>query len=170
MKPMTSLTLASIAAIIAGCATAAPPAPRAEPVALHRTDEPVRTTSAEVVSPQRSLAALARVALVEQGPHETVITLPVSSLFMPGESNLLPDARDALDRIARALSQQGPDVSFDVDARTLAGDMDISSKRADTVRNYLVDRGVPAERIRSEGLAPDGENADVQIMVHATAP
>lgn len=169
MKPMTSLTLASIAAIVAGCATEPPPKLRAEPVVAQRTEEPVRTTSAELSSPERALESLARVALVERGAHGAVITLPVSSLFMPGESNLLPDARDTLDRIARALSQQRPDVSFDVDARTLAGDTDISTKRAATVRDYLVDRGVPAERIRSEGLAPDGENADVQILVRPTA-
>lgn len=163
MKPRTSLTLASIAAIVAGCATEPPP------VVAHRTAEPVRTTSAAVASPQRALEALSRVAVVEQGPQETVITLPISSLFMPGESTLLPEARDKLDRIASALSRQGPDVSFYVDARTLAGDTDISKKRAATVRSYLVERGVPGERIQSEGLAPDGENADVQILVQAAA-
>ncbi|HEY1957816.1 MAG TPA: OmpA family protein [Polyangiaceae bacterium] len=156
---LTSLTLASVAAIVTGCATAPPP----ETAAVEPARPVVHTTSAALPSPE---AALARVAVVRNEPRGMVVTLPISTLFEPGESTILPGARDKLDRIARALRREGADASFEVEARTLAGDTDISVKRAAAVRTYLDARGIPADRILAEGLAPDGENADVQIVVH----
>jgi outer membrane protein OmpA-like peptidoglycan-associated protein len=38
--------------------------------------------------------------------------------------------------------------------------MDLSQKRADSVRTYLVGRGIPSEIIRAVGIGPDRPVAD----------
>jgi outer membrane protein OmpA-like peptidoglycan-associated protein len=111
-----------------------------------------------------ALAALASLAAVKEEERGLVVTLSGSVLFRSAKSNLLPSAQRKLDQVANALR--------DVSARNLIveGHTDsqgsesynqgLSQRRADTVRDYLVQRGYPSERILARGMGEGRPIAD----------
>ena len=127
---------------------------------------------------QAELAALAAVKEEERG---LVVTLSGGVLFRSAESSLLPSARVKLDQVTRAL--------LAVRARNLivegytdshgseSYNQDLSQRRADAVRDYLVLRDYPASRIQSHGngegspiadnVSPEGRanNRRVEIVI-----
>jgi outer membrane protein OmpA-like peptidoglycan-associated protein len=109
-------------------------------------------------------AALAKLAAVKDEPRGMVITLSGSVLFASNQATLLPDARSRLDQVSdvllttreRNLSIEGYTDSRGSDSHNLA----LSQRRADAVRDYLVQRGYETDRIKSRGLGEGNPVAD----------
>lgn len=128
-----------------------------------------------------AMASLQEIAKVKEESRGMVITLSGSVLFATGKYELLPIARDKLDEVAKALTDQGYKsivIEGHTDSKGKASDNDtLSLKRAESVRTYLVSRGIPSDKITASGLGssrpvadngtPDGRanNRRVEIVV-----
>jgi outer membrane protein OmpA-like peptidoglycan-associated protein len=128
-----------------------------------RDDEKKRREEAEKRA-KEALDNLAKMAEVKQETRGMVITLSGAVLFASGASALLPAAMSALDNVVTAL-KANPDRNITVEGHTdsqgqRSFNMDLSQKRADSVRSYIVSRGIPAEIIKAVGLGPDRPVAD----------
>jgi outer membrane protein OmpA-like peptidoglycan-associated protein len=125
--------------------------------------------------------AVAAALAVKEEPRGTVITLPGAVLFPSGKYDLLPGAREKLDQVAEALKNQA-DHKMIVEGHTdsqgsESSNMELAQRRAQTVRDYLVSRGVPNDIITANGIGqsrpvadnktPDGRanNRRVEIIV-----
>lgn len=76
-------------------------------------------------------------------------------LFASGQTELLPSARNRLSEVADALKQS--DNALTIEGHTDAQGADsfneeLSLRRAEQVRDFLVSRGVPPDRISVRGL------------------
>jgi outer membrane protein OmpA-like peptidoglycan-associated protein len=101
--------------------------------------------------------ALARFAAKED-ERGTVITLSGSVLFQSNDAELLPASLTRLDQVADALVSQGRSVVVEgyTDSKgSASSNMTLSRLRAESVRRYLVSRGLPRERIESRGMGAD---------------
>lgn len=131
-------------------------------------------------------ADLARIASVKQETRGMVITLSGEVLFTSGKAELLPSAQAKLSEVANALTQQNPDATIVVEGHTDAQgsetfNLDLSTRRAQVVRDYLASHGVAPDRITAHGLGfsrpiadnktPDGRanNRRVEIVVQPRA-
>jgi outer membrane protein OmpA-like peptidoglycan-associated protein len=108
---------------------------------------------------------LARLASVKQEERGLVITLSGSVLFASDKSELLPAAQQRLSDVAKALNEGKPDAQIVVEGHTDAkgsptNNLDLSARRAEAVRSYLVSQGVDQKRIRSQGLGLSRPIAD----------
>ena len=113
----------------------------------------------------QAAADLARIASVKQEARGMVITLSGSVLFASAKSDLLPDAQVKLGDVAKALANQDPDSKIVVEGHTdsqggATFNQDLSQKRAESVRSYLVSHGVAADRISAQGFGPTRPVAD----------
>lgn len=127
---------------------------------------------ARTAADQRALeaqAALARLAAVREEPRGIVITLSGSVLFASNQAILLAEARSRLDQVAdvllttreRNITVEGHTDSQGSDSHNL----DLSQRRADAVRNALVQRGYQADLIQSQGVGegrPVADNASAE--------
>jgi outer membrane protein OmpA-like peptidoglycan-associated protein len=94
-----------------------------------------------------------------------VITLSGSVLFTSGSATLLPAAQLKLNDVADALTQQDPESTMVVEGHTdsqgsAASNQDLSQRRAQAVRDYLVSRGIAGDRVTSQGFGPSRSIAD----------
>jgi outer membrane protein OmpA-like peptidoglycan-associated protein len=134
---------------------------------------------------KEAMDKLAASAAVKQETRGTVITLPGNVLFSTGKSTLLPGAQAKLDAVAEALRDQA-DHDIVIEGHTDAQGSDdtnlrLSQERAQSVKDYLVARGVPTNRIRVVGVGetrpiadnstPEGraQNRRVEIIVASAA-
>ncbi len=116
---------------------------------------------------KQSEAELARFASVKHEPRGMVITLSGSVLFASAKSDVLPDADAKLDTVAKTLTEQDPTSMIVVEGHTdsqgsASFNQDLSQKRAASVRDYLVARGVAADRVSATGFGlarPVADNA-----------
>jgi outer membrane protein OmpA-like peptidoglycan-associated protein len=108
--------------------------------------------------------AVAAALAVKEEPRGTVITLPGAVLFPSGKWDLLPGARGKLDQVAEALKNQADHkmiVEGHTDSQgTESSNMELSQRRAQSVRDYLVSRGVPADIISATGVGQGRPVAD----------
>lgn len=111
-------------------------------------------------------AELARLATVKEEERGLVVTLSGGVLFRSAESTLLPSARVKLDQVAKALmavSERNIIVEGHTDSQGSASyNQGLSQRRADTVRDYLVFKNYPADRIQAHGMgkgSPIANNA-----------
>jgi outer membrane protein OmpA-like peptidoglycan-associated protein len=107
-----------------------------------------------------AMDSLAQVAAVKEEARGVVITLSGAVMFASGKRELLPIARDKLDQVAKSIKDQGGNPTLLVEGHTdTTGprwqNMQLSQKRADAVREYLISRGIPADRITAVGIGPD---------------
>ena len=114
---------------------------------------------------QATLDELGRVAAVKQDERGTVITLSGSVLFASGEADLLPGAKSRLEQVADALTKRDPDSPIVVEGYTDSQGSKrfnerLSKERAESVRSYLVTKGVAPDRIRAEGNGAENPVAD----------
>lgn len=112
-----------------------------------------------------ALQSLAEIAKVNQEQRGTVITLPGGVLFPSGGKTLSPPARQSLDRVAQALSEQTAEARIVVEGHTDARGSDqknqeLSQERAESVRDYLVQKGVEAQRVTAIGKGEESPIAD----------
>lgn len=114
----------------------------------------------------QAAADLAKLASVKQETRGMVITLSGAVLFTSGKSDLLPAAQVKLNDVAKALIEQDPDSKMVVEGHTdsqgaAAANQELSQKRAQSVRDYLVSRGIAGDRVTAQGFGPTrpvGEN------------
>ena len=104
----------------------------------------------------RAMESLAKIASIKEEARGMVITLSGQVLFVTGKSELLPAARDQLDQVAAALKDQGDLKPIVVEGYTDSVGSDtandkLSKDRAESVRQYLVSKGVPSDKITSVG-------------------
>jgi outer membrane protein OmpA-like peptidoglycan-associated protein len=111
-----------------------------------------------------ALAALAKLAAVKEEERGLVITLSGSVLFRSGESTLMPGAQTRLDQVAEALlagrSRNVVVEGFTDSQGTNQYNLDLSQRRAEAVRDYIVQRGYDAARIQAHGIGEDRPVAD----------
>lgn len=107
---------------------------------------------------QAAMASIAEIAKVKEEKRGVVITISGEVLFATGKHELLPIAQTKLDDVAKALKEQGFKailVEGHTDSRGSAKkNEELSFKRADSVRSYLVSRGIPADKIKAVGVGP----------------
>jgi outer membrane protein OmpA-like peptidoglycan-associated protein len=111
-----------------------------------------------------ALAALARLAAVKEEERGLVVTLSGSILFRSAKSTLLSSAQVKLDQVADALlavRARNLIVEGHTDSQgSVSYNQGLSQRRADTVRDYLVQRGYPADRIQARGKGKGSPIAD----------
>ena len=127
-------------------------------------DEKTRREEAEKRAAQ-AMADLAKFATVKQEPRGMVITLSGSVLFASAKSELLPAAQLKLNDVANALIKEDPLSKIVVEGHTdsqggVPYNQELSQKRAQSVRDYLVSRGIASDRIASQGFGPSRAIAD----------
>jgi outer membrane protein OmpA-like peptidoglycan-associated protein len=118
------------------------------------------------------------VEIIETGDIVEALAVPRGTRIRPGSrprvrlpvyfefnsADLKPEARDLLTKVGRALTTEDLEgYSFSVEGHTdsLGGEQyntDLSTRRADAVKTYLSDQGVPAIRLEAAGL---GEGSPV---------
>jgi outer membrane protein OmpA-like peptidoglycan-associated protein len=110
-------------------------------------------------------AALAGFATVKQEDRGLVITLSGGVLFESNKSELLASAQRKLDDVAKALNDESPDSTMAVEGHAdsqgaAAHNKELSQRRADAVRAYLVSKGVAEGRITALGYGVERPIAD----------
>jgi outer membrane protein OmpA-like peptidoglycan-associated protein len=109
-------------------------------------------------------AELAALAAVKEEERGLVVTLSGGVLFRSAESSLLPSARAKLDQVAKALlaiRARNLIVEGHTDSQgSESYNQGLSQRRADAVRDYLVLRDYPANRIQSRGNGEGSPIAD----------
>ena len=109
---------------------------------------------------RRATEALARLERsgevgVREDARGTVLTLSGSVLFASGEAELLPSARNRLTEVADALKQSDNAITIEGHTDSMGPDAyneELSLRRAEQVRGFLLSRGVPPERLTVRGL------------------
>lgn len=116
-----------------------------------------------------------------------VITLSGSVLFASAKSDLLPAAQLKLNEVANALIKEDPLSKIVVEGHTdsqggVPYNQDLSQRRAQAVRDYLVSRGIASDRVTSQGFGSSRSIADnnsaegrannrrVEIVVQPSTP
>ncbi|MGO9839270.1 MAG: OmpA family protein [Polyangiaceae bacterium] len=110
---------------------------------------------------------IAKIASVKDDDRGMVITLQGEVLFKTAKSDLKPGAMAKLDEIAEALrGKEQPIVvyGFTDNVGTRENNMDLSQRRADSVRSYLVSKGLPQDLVAAQGKGPDAPVADNQSI------
>jgi outer membrane protein OmpA-like peptidoglycan-associated protein len=107
---------------------------------------------------QAAMASIAEIAKVKEEARGVVITISGEVLFATNKYDLLPIAQTKLDEVAKALKDQGYKqivVEGHTDSRGSAKkNEELSFQRADSVRAYLVSRGIDSSKIKAVGVGP----------------
>ena len=112
-----------------------------------------------------AMDALSKSLAVKADTRGTVITLSGGVVFATGQATILPGAQAQLNQVADALKTQA-EHHFVVEGHTDnqgtdAINNELSTRRANAVRDYLVVRGVASEAITAQGFGstrPVGDN------------
>lgn len=123
--------------------------------------------SARLSAEKRAAAAqlaLANLAAVKEEPRGMVITLSGSVLFASNQSTLLPAAQAKLNQVADVLlttSERNITIEGHTDSQgSEKSNLDLSQRRAEAVRTYLVQRKYEGDRITANGLGEGRPIAD----------
>ena len=131
-------------------------------------------------------AKLAEVAKLKEEARGLVITLSGSVVFASNQALILPAAQARLNQVSEALLSTDSLRNLVVEGHTdsigsEAYNMQLSQRRADSVRSYLISRGYPADKIEASGIGeirpiasnsnPEGRsnNRRVEIIVQREA-
>ncbi|MCK9419997.1 MAG: OmpA family protein [Nitrospirae bacterium] len=111
-----------------------------------------------------AMAELAKLAAVREEERGLVVTLSGSVLFRSNESNLMSSAQVKLDQVAKALMAvrtRNLIVEGHTDSQgSESYNQGLSQRRAEAVRDYLAQKGYPAERIQARGKGKGSPIAD----------
>lgn len=109
-------------------------------------------------------AALAKMSEVKQEPRGMVITLSGSVLFASDKAVLLPEAQARLSQVAAALlttKERTIVVEGHSDSRgSEVHNLDLSQRRANAVREFIVSKGYEPDRITARGIGKGRPIAD----------
>jgi outer membrane protein OmpA-like peptidoglycan-associated protein len=113
---------------------------------------------------KQAIEDLAKIAAIKEETRGMVITLSGGVLFASGKSELLPGAQVKLNEIAEAL-KTAASRDITVEGHTdnqgsASSNLELGQKRADSVRDYLVSRGIEPGRIRAVGIGQARPVAD----------
>ncbi len=104
----------------------------------------------------RVRAELEKVATIKEEPTRMIITLNGSVLFETAKFAVLPAATLRLDQVAQVLAgERNANITVMGYTDSKGSDSDnqrLSENRANSVRNYLVQKGVAQDRITAQGL------------------
>jgi outer membrane protein OmpA-like peptidoglycan-associated protein len=129
---------------------------------------------------QEELQQIPGVEVTRPAENEIAVRLINDILFDFNSYALRPESRDTLRELANNFRQY-PDEQISVEGHTdNVGSDDynqrLSQQRADSVRNYLVDQGVPNERVTSAGFGksqpkagndtPEGRQLNRRVEIH----
>lgn len=133
-----------------------------------------------------ALQSLEEVARVKEESRGIVITLSGAVLFASGKYTLLPIAKSKLREVARALLEQGDSdivIEGHTDSRGSAeNNRELSRKRAEEVRGYLISQGIATQDVRAVGRGEEtpiasndseegrANNRRVEIIVNPKSP
>lgn len=104
---------------------------------------------------QEAMAALEELASVREEGSETIVTISGELLFEYNQSQLRPTARQRLQAVVDAL-KANPSAEIVVEGHTDSVGSDeynqqLSQRRAEAVRQFLVDGGIEMNRVRAVG-------------------
>ncbi len=119
-------------------------------------------------------------------PEAKTITLEADTYFDFDKSNLKPEGKDTLDALVRDMGDLNSVANIEAVGHTDSigteeYNQGLSERRAASVEDYLTDKGVPADKIETEGMGesnpiatnqtPEGraKNRRVEITVQGTA-
>jgi outer membrane protein OmpA-like peptidoglycan-associated protein len=136
--------------------------------ALNKTQEQLQSAEQLSAAQKQQLAdmeaklkdardTIAKIAAVKDDDRGMVITLQGEVLFKTGKWDLKAGAMAKLDQIADALKgKEQPIVVYGYtdNVGTIDMNMDLSQKRAQSVRDYLVTKGIPQDLITAQGKGP----------------
>jgi outer membrane protein OmpA-like peptidoglycan-associated protein len=109
-------------------------------------------------------AALAKFGSVKEDPRGMIITLSGSVLFASNQAVLLPEARTRLDQVVAVLlttRERNIVIEGHTDSQgTEAHNQDLSQRRTNAVRDYIVTKGYEADRVQAHGLGEGHPIAD----------
>lgn len=110
-------------------------------------------TDAKGGTVQKTSAPLAVMAAFVPTPEKPVVLEGVN--FQTNKAALLPESEQILDRVAESLIAH-PEVNVEVGGHcdsdgTQAYNLKLSQRRANTVRDYLIKKGVPAAQLTAKG-------------------
>ena len=146
-----------------------------EKQALAASEQRGAATGAQLVTEQKArvaadkrasdaMLALANLAAVKEEARGLVITLSGSVLFGSNEAILLPSAQTRLGQVADALmaeEDRALRIEGHSDSRGKAGhNIELSQRRAEAVRSFLVSKGYDANRVTAHGVGPGQPVAD----------
>lgn len=105
---------------------------------------------------KQAIEDLAKIAAIKEESRGMVITLTGNVLFTSGKWDLLPGAQIKLNEVAEALKAQ-KDRDIVVEGHTdnqgtVQTNLELGQKRAESVRSYIVSRGVDASRVTATGI------------------
>lgn len=104
----------------------------------------------------RVRAELEKVASIKEEPNRMIITLNGSVLFETAKFEVRAAATHRLDQVAQVLAAEGSSkitvMGYTDSEGTDSDNQRLSENRANSVRNYLVQKGVAQARISSKGL------------------
>jgi len=118
----------------------------------------VTTTPVELTTARMAYGGASVGPATQYAPSDLVITLSGSVPFRTNDTTLSPAAQTRLDEVADALVAKGRAVVVEgyTDSRgSQVRNLELSQRRADSVRTYLVSRGVPGRTITARGMSPD---------------
>lgn len=103
-----------------------------------------------------AMAGIAEMAQVKARERDLVITLNGAVLFEFGKSKLMSIAEDRLRTVAEAIKSQDENRKIVIEGHTDAVGADaanekLSKDRAESVRQFLISEGIPAERVTAVG-------------------
>jgi outer membrane protein OmpA-like peptidoglycan-associated protein len=145
-----------------------------------QTEKAARAKAEEAAA--AAIASLERVAQVKEEARGTVITLSGAVMFQTGAATLLPVAERSLQAVADAIKTQSDETAIVVEGHTDSRgtnqmNMQLSKARAESVRAFLVGKGIDAKRITAvgkgeeqpitENMTPEGRanNRRVEIVL-----
>lgn len=112
----------------------------------------------------KSQADLVKLAAVKEEARGLVITLSGSVLFASNKSDLLPTAQNRLSQVADALmetKERKLTVEGHTDSQGSSSyNQELSQRRADAVRSYIISRGYSSNLIQAIGIGKDRPVAD----------
>jgi outer membrane protein OmpA-like peptidoglycan-associated protein len=165
------------------------PIEKAEETAPAARRDPAEEKATRAESEKKGREALEKIAIMGVGSvrlddRGTVISMPASKLFVGDTAAIAPVARDNLQLVADAVKSDSNKIVVEgyTDSQgNAASNKQLGQRRADAIRDVLVARGVPADRVRAEGrggvrpIADNGtvvgraKNHRVEILVQAVA-
>ena len=105
---------------------------------------------------KQAIEDLAKIAAIKEEQRGMVITLTGNVLYASGKWDLLPGAQVKLNEVAEAL-KANKDRDITVEGHTdnqgtAQSNLELGQHRAESVRDYLVSRGVEPARIKAVGI------------------
>jgi len=120
---------------------------------------------AEIQRREQAEKALETLGDVKRESRGIVLTIPGTTLFASGKSDLLPGSKDRLRQVSEAIKQGDPNSKIVIEGHTDASgsaekNEELSLKRAEAVRAALISEGVPSDRVSVAGYGESRPLAD----------